>query len=110
MGLYAVVSYAANQRTHEIGVRMSLGARRGDVLRLVVREGMRLAVVGVVVGLLLALGIGFGLSRVLYGLEPVNVGVLAGITALLLGVSALACYLPARRAAGVDPVVALRYE
>lgn len=110
MGLYAVVSYAVNQRTHEIGVRMALGARRADVLRLVLKEGMRLTVVGSVLGLLIALGVGFGLSHVLYGIKPVNTGVIAGITALLLAVSALACYLPARRATRVDPLVALRYE
>jgi predicted permease len=110
MGLYAVVSYAATRRTHEIGVRMALGARRRDVLRLVVREGMRLTLVGTALGLLLALGVGVGLSRILYGLKPVDVGVFGGVTALLLGVAALACYLPARRAMRVDPSVALRYE
>jgi predicted permease len=110
MGLYAVVSYAVNQRTHEIGVRMALGARRADVLWLVLREGMRLTIAGCVAGLLIALGVSFGLSHILYGVEAVNAGVIAGITGLLLAVSALACYLPARRATRVDPMVALRYE
>jgi predicted permease len=110
LGLYAVVSYAVGQRTHEIGVRMALGARRSDVLRLVLREGMRLTVVGSAVGVLVALGVAFGLSRLLYGVEAVQPAVIGGITALLLAVSALACYLPARRATRVDPMVALRYE
>ena len=79
-------------------------------MRLVVREGMRLTVIGVVVGLLVSLGLGAVLSRVLYGVRPMNIGVLAAVTALLLGVSALACYLPARRATRVDPLIALRAE
>ena len=110
MGLYAVVSYAAGQRTHEIGVRMALGARRPDVLRLVVREGLRLTLTGVGLGLLMALGVGFGLSRVLYGLEPAPVAVFLAVTVLLVAVAGLACYLPARRATRIDPMVALRYE
>jgi predicted permease len=110
MGLYAVVSYAVTQRTHEIGIRMALGAQPADVLRLVVREGMRLTSVGVAVGVLVATGVGFGLSRVLYGVKAVDVGVIGGVTALLVGVAALACYLPARRATRVDPVVALRHD
>ena len=97
MGLYAVVSYAVNQRTHEIGVRMALGARRGDVLWLVLREGMRLTADRAPIGLLIALSVGFGLSHVLYGVEPVNAGVIAGITALLLAVAAPRL-LPARAA------------
>ena len=110
MGLYAVVAYAASQRTHEIGVRMALGARRRDVLRLVVRDGLRLTFAGVAVGLLLALGVGFVLSRVLYGVQAAPALLFAGVTALLIAVAGLACYLPARRAARLDPMVALRYE
>jgi predicted permease len=110
MGLYAVVAYAASQRVHEIGVRMALGARPRDVVGLVVRGGMRLALIGVVAGLLLAIGTGLALSHVLYGVERVAAGVLAPLAVLLLGVAALACYLPARRATRVDPVVALRCE
>ncbi|HET9270466.1 MAG TPA: FtsX-like permease family protein, partial [Vicinamibacterales bacterium] len=110
MGLYAVVSYAVARRTREIGVRMALGAGRGNVLRLVVREGMRLSLVGIAIGLLLACGVGFVMSRILYGVVPIDVPVFGNVTALLLAVSALACYLPARRATRVDPLVALRYE
>jgi putative ABC transport system permease protein len=105
-----VKPYAVNQRTHEIGVRMALGAGRGDVLWLVLREGMRLTAIGSAIGLLIATSVGFGLSHVLYGVEPVDAGVIAGITLLLLAVAALACYLPVRRATRVDPIVALGYE
>ena len=110
MGLYAVVSYSARQQVHEIGIRMALGARPPDVLRLVVRKGMSLTLIGVALGLLGAVVVGFGLSHVLYGLKPLDLRVLLPVTALLMGVAALACYLPARRATRVDPIVALRYE
>ena len=110
MGLYAVVSHAVTRRTREIAIRMALGADRNDVLRLVVRQAMRLSLTGVAIGLVMALGVGAILSQVLYGIAPVNVGVLVVVTALILGVSALACYLPARRATRVEPLVALRYE
>ena len=110
MGLYAVVAYAVTRRTREIGLRIALGADRGAVLRLVVREGMRLTLIGVLVGLLGAFGLGAVLSQVLYGIEPMDVGVYAGVTALLLAVSALACYVPARRATRVDPMIALRAQ
>lgn len=110
MGLYAVVSYSVTRRVREIGIRMALGAERTDVLRLVVREGMRLTLVGIVLGLLGSVGLGLVLSQVLYGVKPVDAGVFAGVTALLLAVSALACYMPARRATRVDPLIALRAE
>jgi predicted permease len=110
LGLYSVVSYSANQQVHEIGVRMALGARSGDVVRLVVRKGLRLTLLGVALGLVGALAVGFALSHVLYGLRPVDLRVLVPVTALLVGVAVLACYLPARRATRVDPMVALRCE
>jgi predicted permease len=110
MGLYAVVAYAVTRRTREIGLRMALGANRGAVMRLVVREGMRLTLIGIVLGLVGALGLGAVLSQVLYGVKPMDVGVYAGVTTLLLAVSALACYVPARRATRVDPMIALRAQ
>jgi putative ABC transport system permease protein len=110
IGLYAVVSYTVSRRTREIGLRMALGAGPRDVLRFVVRDGMRLSAIGVAVGLLLSLGIGFVLSHVLYGLTRVDVAVLLAATTLLLVVAAVACYVPARRATRVDPMVALRCD
>jgi putative ABC transport system permease protein len=110
MGLYAVVSYAVARRTREIGIRMALGAKPRNVMRLVVREGMWLSLVGMAIGLLVAFGVGLVLSRLLYGVAPLDVAVLVSVTALLVTVSALACYVPARRATRVDPLVTLRYE
>ena len=110
MGLYAVVSFAVARRTHEIGVRIALGATPRDVLRLVVRDGVRLSLVGLAVGIVLALGVGVVLSTTLYGLRAVDLPVLSAVAAMLLGVSTLACYVPARRATRADPLCALRSE
>jgi predicted permease len=110
MGLYAVVSYSVSQRTREIGVRMALGARRIDVLGLVARQGVVFTTVGVALGLVAAAGIGLVLSQVLFGVKPVDLEIYGGVTALLMLVAALACYLPARRATRVDPMDALRCE
>ncbi len=110
MGLYGVVSYVVSQRTREIGVRMALGARSFDILRLVVRDGLRLTLIGLAIGLLVALGFTAILAKVLYGLTPAATPVFAAVIVLLAGVASLACYLPARRAARVDPMVALRCE
>jgi len=110
MGLYAVVSYSVSQRTREIGVRMALGARRIDVLGLVARQGVVFTTVGVALGLVASAGIGLVLSQVLFGVKPVDLEIYGGVTALLMLVAALACYLPARRATRVDPMDALRCE
>jgi len=110
MGIYGVVSYVVSQQTKEIGIRMALGARKADVIRLVVRGGARLAVVGLGVGLVFGLALALVLTHMLYGLKPSSLPVFAIVFSLLTGVSFLACYVPARRATRVDPMVALRYE
>ena len=110
MGLYGVVSYAVGQRTREIGVRVALGARSLDILRLVVRDGFRLTLIGLAIGLLVSLGFTAILTKVLYGLTPAATPVFTAVAVLLAGVAMLACYLPARRATKVDPMVALRCE
>ena len=110
MGLYAVVSHAVARRTREIGVRIALGARRADVVRLVVRDAMRLTAVGIAIGLCASFALGLALSRLLYGVRPVDAMAYVGVTIAMLAVSAIACYLPARRATRVDPLVALRSE
>lgn len=110
MGLYAVVSHGVSRRTQEIGIRVALGANPRQVVKLVVRESLRLTVLGIVIGLALAVGVGVLMSRILYGLDVVNPFVVAGVTALLLATAALACYWPVRCATRVDPLVALRAE
>ncbi|PTY06993.1 hypothetical protein DB347_10390 [Opitutaceae bacterium EW11] len=110
MGLYAVVAYGVTQRTREIGVRMALGATRAQVLKLVVRDSARLTIIGIGVGVLAAFGMTFLLSHVLYGAKPFDVVVYSGVVLVLIGVTALACFLPARRAIQINPVNALRHE
>lgn len=110
MGLYAVVAFGVAQRTREIGIRMALGADARRVVRLLVREGMRLTAIGVVMGLLVATLLGLGLSKVLFGLAPMEPVVFGSVIGLLLGTTVLACWTPARRAARVDPAVTLRSE
>jgi len=110
VGIYGVISYLTGQRTHEIGVRMALGARPRDVLRMVLREAVRLALVGVAVGLAAALALTRLMSRLLFGISAHDPITLAAVVGLLTIVTLAACYLPARRATRVDPLMALRYE
>jgi predicted permease len=110
MGLYAVVAFGVTQRTKEIGIRMALGADPGRIVAAVVREGMRLSAVGVIAGLLVSGLLGLGLSKVLFGLGAIEPVIFGAVIGLMLGTTALACWLPARRAAKVDPMVALRAE
>ncbi|MBI2426134.1 MAG: ABC transporter permease [Candidatus Hydrogenedentes bacterium] len=110
IGVYGVINYSVSQRTHEIGIRMALGAQAADVRRLVVRKGLRLALIGVVIGLPLAVGLSFVLSSMLYGVSQYDPVTFTGVAILLLFVAGIASYLPARKATRVDPMIALRYE
>lgn len=110
VGVFGVMAFSVAQRTHEIGIRMALGARRHEVVVLVARGGMRLALLGIVIGLAGAYGLGRLMQSTLYGVGAVDFGSLAAVSVLLLAVAALACWLPARRSAAIDPMQALRNE
>ena len=110
VGLYSVMAYVVSQRTREVGIRMALGAERGHVMRMITKQGMWLAGVGVVIGLLLALALVRVLGSLLIGVSGYDVGIFVIVPLLLAVVAFIACYLPARRATKVDPLIALRYE
>jgi putative ABC transport system permease protein len=109
LGIYGVISYMVSERTHEIGVRLALGARQADILRMVLRQGLMLAIVGGAVGLIAAAAVAHTMSSVLYGVsatDPLTFGAVAGT---LIVIALVACHIPARRALRIDPMSALRY-
>ena len=110
IGIYGVLSYLVGQRTHEIGIRIALGAQRHDVLKLVLGEGTKTALIGVAIGLLAALGLTRWMASVLYGISATDPLTFVAVALVLTSVALAACYIPARRAMRVDPIIALRYE
>ena len=110
IGLFGLMSYNVSRRTNEIGIRMALGAQPGDVLRHVLRESLVLVTIGAAVGVAAALASGHLVATQLFGLAPTDVTTMAGATLVMIAVSSVAGYLPARRASRVDPMVALRYD
>jgi predicted permease len=110
VGIYGVMSYAVTRRSRELGIRSALGATRQEILGLVLREGMRLAAVGMVAGLAAAIALTRFMATLLYGVRPADPITMVGVTLLLGGIALLACYIPARRATAVDPVIVLRCE
>ena len=110
VGLYGLLSYEVTRRTREIGIRMALGAGRGKMLRIVVEQGLALAVTGSVLGIATSFGMTRYLGSILYDVDPGDPVTLVAVTAILLFVAFVACFIPARRATNVDPMVALRYE
>jgi putative ABC transport system permease protein len=109
VGIYGIMSYAVSQRTHELGIRMAIGAQRWDVLKLVLRQGMLLTLIGIVIGLVGALAISRIIASLLFGITPTDSLTLAVVSLIAAIAALLACLIPARRATRVDPMKALRY-
>jgi putative ABC transport system permease protein len=110
VGIYGVISYSVAQRTREVGIRMALGAQTIDVIKLVVRDGLKLVVIGVLVGLGGAVMLTRLMTTLLFGVAPTDSLTYGAVTVILIAVALAACYIPARRATKVDPLVALRFE
>ncbi len=110
VGVYGVISYVVTQRTHEIGIRMALGSHKHDVLRMILGQGLRPALVGLIIGILVTLRLTRLLNGLLYGVKPNDPFTFVTVALILMGVALLACYIPARRASNVDPMISLRYE
>jgi ABC-type antimicrobial peptide transport system permease subunit len=110
IGIYGVISYVVSERTHEFGIRLALGAQRASIMRMVFRQGLGLAIAGAAIGLAVAAEVSRLMAGLLFGVRPTDPLTFAGVSVLLTGVALVACYLPARRAIRVDPIVALRSE
>jgi putative ABC transport system permease protein len=113
VGIYGVISYSVAQRVHEIGIRMALGAEKDKILRMVIRQGLGLALVGLAIGIasaLVLIRLLSSFSSLLYGVRPSDPVTFSGVSLLLITVAGFGCYIPARRATRIDPMVALRHE
>ena len=110
VGIYGVISYLASQRTHEIGIRIALGAERHHVFRMVLRDGAKMAAVGIVIGLVASFALARLIAKMLFGISTYDPFTLTGVVVLLGSVALIASYLPARRASRIDPMIALKYE
>ena len=110
LGIYGVISYLVSERTHEIGIRLALGAQRRSILQMILRQGLGLIFAGAAVGLVGALIVSHLMAGLLYGVEATDPLTFGGVAGLLIVVALFACYIPARRAMRVDPMFALRYE
>lgn len=110
IGIYGVISYVVTERTREVGIRLALGARRGAIMRMVLREGLSLAAAGAATGLVAGMAVAEGIKELLYGVKPIDVTTFVAVPLVLILIAVAACVVPARRAVRVDPMVALRYE